>query len=147
MNQELIAERLKTVLQGALYNGVLTPYAAKSIEDGRSNYPVSNLITYCQDMKLKIAMFDLTTEDCFYPASILEVHKVLDLLMRRYNVDYKLIYRKTAVHYTAPKSLDEDTLKKIKADTYGKKSVAPLSIKTLLAVCDVIHCDLFFESN
>lgn len=147
MNQEQIAERLKTVSQGKLYSGNLTSYASKSIEDGRSNYPVSNLITYCKDMNLKMVMFDLTTEDCFYPLSVIDVHKVLDLLMRRYNVDYKLIYRKTAVHYTAPKSFDENTLKKMKDESKGKKSVAPLSIKTLLAVCDVIHCDLLFESN
>lgn len=147
MSQKQIAEKLKTVLQGATYSGTLTSYAAKSIEDGRSNYPVSNLITYCKDMNLKMVMLDLTTEDCFFPASILEVHAVLDLLMRRYKVDYKLVYRKTAVHYTAPKSFDESTLTKIKADADSKKSVAPLSIKTLLAVCEVIHCDLLFESN
>lgn len=147
MSQEQIAERLKIALHGAPYSGTLTSYAAKSIEDGRSNYPVSNLITYCSDMNLKMVMFDLTTEDRFFPTSILEVHKVLDLLMRRYNVDYKLVYRKTAVHYTAPKSFDECKLEKLKADSKNKKSVAPLSIKTLLAVCEVIHCDLLFESN
>lgn len=136
MTQTQIAERLTEALQGRTYVGSLTAYAAKSIEDGRSNYPVSNLITYCQDMNVRMVMFDLATEDCFYPTTILEVHQVLNLLMERYKVDYKLVYRKTAIHYTAPKSFDKNEA--------GK---APLSIKTFLAVCDVIHCDLRFESK
>ncbi len=147
MTQEQIAERLKQSVQDKAYTGSLTSYTVKSIEDGRSNYPVTNLIAYCQDMDLKLVMFDMATEDCFYPISVLEVHKVLDLLMKRYNVDYKLVYRKTAVHYTAPKSFDEKDLEKMKSDPKGKRYVTPLSIKTLLAVCDVIHCDLRFESN
>lgn len=147
MTQEQIAERIKAVCGNNGYSGNLTPYAVKSIEEGRSNYPASNLITYCQDMGLKLVMFDLVTEDCFYPESVLDIHRVLDLLMRRYNVDYKLVYRKTAIHYTAPKSLDEKDLEKMKASSKGTKYVAPLSVKTLLAVCDVIHCDLRFESN
>lgn len=147
MTQEQIAERIKTVSNDKGYSGNLTPYAVTSIIEGRSNYPVSNLITFCQDMNLKLVMFDLVTEDCFYPESVLEIHKVLNLLMERYNVDYKLVYRKTAVHYTAPKSFNEKDLEKMKASSKGSKYVAPLSIKTLLAVCDVIHCDLRFESN
>lgn len=136
MTQTQIAERLKQALQGKAYEGSLTSYAVKSIEDGRSNYPVSNLLAYCEDMNLQLVMFDLVTEDCFYPTSVLAVHKVLGLLMERYKVDYKLVYRKTAIHYTAPKSFDE-----------GSSVKAPLSIKTFLAVCDVIHCDLRFESK
>lgn len=147
MTQEQIAERIKTAGQEKDYTGSLSSYAVKSIEEGRSNYPASNLITYCQDMGLKLVMHDLVTEDCFHPESVLDIHKVLDILMRRYSVDYKLVYRKTAVHYTAPKSLDAKDLEKIKANPKGKKYVTPLSIKTLLAVCDVIHCDLRFESN
>lgn len=147
MTQEQVAEKIKAAASDKTYCGGLTPYAVKSIEDGRSNYPVSNLITYCQDMNLKIVMIDLTTEDCFYPTSVLDIHKVLDLLMKRYSVDYKLVYRKTAVHYTAPKSFDEKELEKIKTKPQGKKYLVPLSIKTLLAVCDVIHCDLRFESK
>lgn len=147
MTQEQIAERIKAASHNKKYCGSLTSYAVKSIIEGRSNYPASNLITYCQDMNLKLVMFDLVTEDCFYPKSVLDIHKVLDLLMRRYNVDYKLVYRKTAIHYTAPKSFDEKDLEKMKSDSNGKKYVAPLSVKTFLAVCDVIHCDLRFKSN
>ena len=144
MNQEQIAEKLKAVSQDREYRGSLSSYAAQSIISGRSNYPVSNLITYCQDLGLKFVMTDLATEDCFYPASVLDVHKVLNLLMDRYEVDHKLVYRKTAVHYTVPKSLVEEELEEIKAKSEGNKYVAPLSIKTLLAVCKVIHCDLSF---
>lgn len=147
MTQEQVAERIKAIARDKDYQGSLTPYAVKSIEDGRSNYPVSNLIVYCKDMNLKLMMIDLVTEDCFLPTSVLDVHKVLDLLMKRYNVDYKLVYRKTAIHYTAPKSFDEKDLKQIRANSKERKYVAPLSIKTLLAVCGVIHCDLRFESK
>lgn len=147
MTQEQVAERIKSVTLDIDYHGTLTPYAVKSIEEGRSNYPVSNLIIYCQDMNIRLTMYDMVTEDCFYPDSVLDVHKVLDLLMERYAVDYKLVYRKTAVHYTAPKTFDEKALEKMQSSSKRKKYVAPLSIKTLLAVCDVIHCDLCFEAK
>lgn len=146
MNQEQIAEKLKAISQDKVYKGGLSTYAVQSIRSGRSNYPVSNLITYCQDLGLKFVMIDLTTEDRFFPVSILGVHKVLNLLMDRYEVDNKLIYRKTAVHYTAPKSLVEEELEKIKSVSGSSKYVTPLSIKTLLAVCEVIHCDLSFDN-
>lgn len=144
MNQEQIAEKLKAVSQDKVYKGGLSAYAVQSIKSGRSNYPVSNLIAYCQDLGLKFVMTDLATEDCFYPSSVLDVHKVLNLLMDRYEVDHKLVYRKTAVHYTVPKSLVEEELEEIRAKSEGNKYVAPLSIKTLLAICEVIHCDLSF---
>lgn len=147
MNQEQIAEKLKAALKGNVYIGNLTTYAIQSIKSGRSNYPVSNLIAYCQDMGLKLVMTDMATEDCFYPNSILGVHKVLDLLMKRYEIDYKFVYRKTAIHYTPPKSLEPEELEKIRSTSNGNKYMTPLSIKTLLAVCEVIHCDLSFESN
>ena len=145
MNQEQLAQRIKTATNGATYTGGLTPYAVQSIELARSNYSVQNLISFCQDMKLKFVMTDMATEDRFYPESVLDVHKVLDLLMKRYNVDYKLVYRKTGVHYTPPKSLIPEELERIKGDVDSRKYVTPLSIKTLLAVCEVIYCDLTFD--
>lgn len=144
MNQEQIAVKLKAVSQDKVYKGGLSSYAVQSIVSGRSNYPVSNLLTYCSDSNIKFVMTDLATEDCFYPVSVLDVHKVLVFLMDRYEVDHKLVYRKTAVHYTVPKSLVEEELEEIKSKSDGNKYVTPLSIKTLLAVCEVIHCDLSF---
>ena len=144
MNQETIAERLAAVTKGKQYTGSLTPYAVQSILKGRSNYPIANLVTFCQDSDIRIEMSDMATEDCFYPESVLDVHKILDLLMKRYNIDYKLVYRKTGAHYTAPKSFDEAELEKMKAQQNDNRSVTPLSVKTLLAVCEVIHCDLRF---
>lgn len=145
MTQEQIAERLSAAAANREYSGNLTSYAIQSIGEGRSNYPVSNLIAYCNGLGLKLVMFDLATEDRFYPLSVLDVHRALNILMPRYKVDYKLVYRKTGVHYTAPKSLDEKELEKIQSAPNGKRFVTPLSIKTLLAVCDTIHCDLRFE--
>ncbi len=145
MNQEQLADRIKNAANGAAYTGVLTSYAVQSIELARSNHPVQNLITFCQDMSLKFVMTDMATEDRFYPDSVLDVHKVLDLLMRRYRVDYKLVYRKTRVHYTPPKSLIPEDIERLKEEADGRKYVMPLSIKTLLAVCEVIYCDLTFD--
>lgn len=144
MNQEQIADKLKEVLQGREYSGSLTSYAVKSIISGRSNYPVLNLITFCNDLGLKLVMTDMATEDCYDAHTILDVHKTLVFLMDRYEVDSKLVYRKTAAHYTVPKALEEKELAEIKSD--GNKYVTSLSIKTLLAVCEVIHCDLSFEN-
>lgn len=145
MNQEQLADKIKAASEGAAYKGDLTSYAVQSIEMGRSNYPVSNLITYCQDQNLQLVMKDMATEDCFYPDSVLDVHKTLDLLMRRYKIDPKLIYRKTGVHYTPPKSLIQEDLERMMSESDSRKYMIPLSIKTLLAVCDVIYCELSFN--
>ena len=143
MNQEQLADSLKSASGESSYNGTLTQYAVQSILSGRSNYPVANMLSYCSDMNISFCMMDKATEDCFYPTTILEVHKTLDLLMKRYLIDPKLVYRKTGVHYTSPKSLNEEDLKKIQGES-GQKYQVSLSIKTLLAVCEVIHCDLYF---
>lgn len=143
MTQEEIANKFQIALQGAQYTGQLTPYAVQSINEAKSNYPVSNLIQYCKDMNIQITMLDKATEDKFNPQSILEVHKFIDLLMKRYDVDPKLVYRKTGIFYTPPRSLDQEELDKLKSQ--GVRFATPLSIKTLLAVCEVIHCDLLFE--
>ena len=143
MNQEQLADILKSASGESSYNGTLTQYAVQSILSGRSNYPVANMLSYCSDMNISFCMMDKATEDCFYPTTILEVHKTLDLLMKRYLIDPKLVYRKTGVHYTSPKSLNEEDLKKIQGES-GQKYQVSLSIKTLLAVCEVIHCALYF---
>lgn len=134
MNQQELADKLKTCVEGQTYNGLLTRYAKESIEKSRSNYPVANLIAYCNGYGLKIVMTDETTEDRFCPKTILDIHKVIGLLMCRYNIDAQLVYRKTATHYSKPKE-----------DAKSAKHNSPLSIRTLLAVCEVIHCDLSFE--
>ena len=65
MNQEQVTEKLKELVGNKLYKGTLSSYAVESIKLGRSNYPVSNLLAYCNDFDLKVVMMDLTTEDCF----------------------------------------------------------------------------------
>lgn len=144
MNQQQLAERITDAMEGAVYSGSLTSYAAQSIESARSNYPVSNLMTYCQDSGLQLIMEDMATEDTFHPKTVFDIHYVLDFLMRRYLVDSKMVYRKTGIHYTPPKSLNTEDLES--QDTKeGRRYSTSLSVKTLLAVCEVIHCDLKFR--
>jgi len=147
MNKEQLAEQLKTLRNGKPFKGDgLTAYAIESIESGRSSYPVSNLLAYCAGLGLQMKLNDWATDDDIPVDTVLDVHKALDTLMKRYQIDYKLVYRYTGSHYTAPKSFDEEELKRLqsKGKEKGKKYVTPLSIKTLLDVCSVIHCELKF---
>lgn len=132
MTSEQIAERLKEAMSGQVYQGTLTAYSAQSIEQSRSNYPVNNLLKYCQDSNIQMVLMDYMTEDMFCPCSVDEVHGIIALLMNRWQIDYRLVYKKTGIWYTAPRKMA------------GKK-IAPLSIKTFLAVCETIHCDILFE--
>lgn len=147
MTVENLAAIIKTIVPYHIYVGDLSPYAVQSIETGRSNYPVQNLLTYLQDMKLRLVMKDMATEDCFEPVTVLDVHKVIRLLMDRYNIDNKLVYRKTGIHYTAPKNIRVDAKECSCKGEDDVKYMTSLSIKTLLAVCEVIHCDLLILSD
>lgn len=130
MNPEEIASSLKNLRSDLSYRGLLTDYAVHSIENAKSNYPVSNLIQYCKDRGIVMELQDGVTLDKFYPETILQVHDVLRLLMDRFQIDAKTVYRKTGVNYTFPNNKQ-----------------APLSIKTLLAVCETLHCKLSFKMN
>ena len=130
MTKEQLAVRIKEAANGRTYCGELSGYAISSIIEGRSSYPVSNLISYCNGIDIQFAITDINTDECYDIDDIMDVHNVVEMLMSRYMVDYKLVYRKTAVHYTAPKN-----------------GQAPLSINTLLAVCSVLHCKLDFVSR
>ncbi|MCM1296164.1 MAG: hypothetical protein NC311_11540 [Muribaculaceae bacterium] len=132
MNQARLTARLAEARGNRRYRGDLSDHVTLSIEEGRSNYSVTNLMTYCDDIGVRLVMEDMATEDRFYPGSVADIHGTLWLLMERYNVDRQLIYRKTARHYTVPKPQDD-------------KAGRSLSVVTLLAVCEVIHCDLRFE--
>ena len=127
MTKEQLADKLKEIRQDNRYSGNLSGYAARSIEESRSSYPVSNLIDYCKGTKLQMVMVDMATDEAYIVCEIMDVHEIIDMLMKRYNVDSQYIYRKTAVHYTAPKN-----------------GHAPLSVNTLLAVCSSLHCKIDF---
>lgn len=130
MNKESLTGRLRAATEGRKYVGGLSRYSLKSIEEGRSSYPISNLIAYCEGYGLGLEMTDMATEDRFYPKTVFDVHDTLRLLMERYDIDFQTIHRKTGTHYTP----------------YYKKEggKANLSVNTLLAVCEVIHCDISF---
>lgn len=94
-------------------------------------------------MNLIVIIVDETTEERYEIDSVMAMHNILSLLMDRYNVDAQLVYRKTAIHYTLPKVIEPGNKSKSKQKGEQKFS-ASLSVKTLLAVCEVIHSDILF---
>ncbi len=126
MNKEKLGIELSHKRNGNPIKG-LTKYAIKSIEEGRSSYPVTNLLVYCEALRLQMAITDLAMDETYPVDTIQEVHEVLQMLMQRWKVDDTDIYRKSGVHYTAPKG-----------------NTGSLSITTMLEMCKVLHCKLDF---
>lgn len=126
MNKEKLAIELTRMRNGNPVSG-LSDYAVESICKGRSSYPVANLLTFCQALSLQMVITDLATDESYPVDTIDEVHDVLQMLMKRWQIDDSCMYRKTGIHYTAPK---------------GK--TGSLSIVTMLAMCSALHCKLDF---
>lgn len=132
MNKEKLGILLTNIRNGRKIHG-LTHYAIQSIEEGRSSYPVANLLVYCEQLSVQFALTDLATDEVLLIDTMEQLHEALQMLMKRYQIDEKMIYRQTGVHYTAPKDENKN---------------GSLSINTLLAMCQVIHCRLdFIQSN
>ena len=130
MNKEKLGIELSHIRNGKPIYG-LTNYAIKSIDEGRSSYPVTNLLIYCEALSLQMVLTDMATDESYPVDNIQEIHDVLQMLMKRWQIDDALMYRKTGIHYTAPK---------------GK--TGSLSIVTMLAMCSVLHCKLdFIKTN
>lgn len=136
---EVLTERLNGALRGREYEGELSQYVRRSIVQGTSNYGVKNLIEFCNGAGLTFTMTDMATEEVFELDTVAKAHQTIDKLMKRYDVDCMLVYRKTACYYTLPR----------KKDGKGEERKYPesLSVKTLVAVCQVIHCELRFYPN
>lgn len=128
MTKEEIAIRLNQLQKGE-YAGKLSKYAVKSIEEGRSSYPVANLVEYCEGTGIRMVMTDMATDEIYETLNVMDVHKVICMLMERYDIDAKHIFMKTSIHYTAP-----------------KKDKSSLSVNTMLEVCQVLHCKIEFIS-
>ena len=129
MNKERLGAKLSHIRNGKSITR-LSKYVVKSIEDGRASYSISKLIVYCEELSLQMAITDLAFDEVYPVDTIFEVHDVLQMLMRRWNIDESMIYRKTGAHYTAP-----------------KYSASPLSINTMLSMCKVLHCKLDFVTK
>lgn len=130
MNKEKLGIELSHIRNGKPIQG-LTNYAVKSIDEGRSSYPVTNLLIYCEALSLQVVLTDMATDENYPVGNIQEIHDVLQMLMKRWQIDDALMYRKTGIHYTAPK---------------GK--TGSLSIVTMLAMCSALHCKLdFIKTN
>lgn len=126
MNKEQLGAVLSHLRGGSSVEG-LTKYAVKSIEEGRSSYPVANLMSYCEALSIQMAIKDMATDEIYPVDTVKEVHEVLQMLMKRWQISVSVIYQKANVHYTVPKA--------------GKNT---LSITTMLAMCKVLHCKLCF---
>lgn len=122
--------KLVQLRNGREVKGV-TWYVAQSIETARSSYSVAKLLDYCNGLSLRLTITDLAMDEPYQVSDMKEVHALLVELMERYDESAESVFRTTGVHYTPPKN--------------GKGS---LSITTLLAICDVLHCELgFVETN
>lgn len=130
MNKEKLGIELSHIRNDKPIEG-LTGYAVKSIEEGRSSYPVTNLLIYCEALSLQMVLTDMATDESYPVDNIQEIHDVLQMLMKRWQIDDSCMYHKTGIHYTAPK---------------GK--TGSLSIVTMLAMCSALHCKLdFIKTN
>ena len=141
MTEKQIAERLLEAIKGKTVYFSLSRNAVASIENGRNNYPVSRLLSYCNDTKLAMVMKDMATEESYTVHTVLEISRLLKMLMHRYKVGRCEILHKTGVCYTAPNLEDTDGRRCRK----GGRHYLSLTIRTLLAVCETIHCDILFE--
>lgn len=137
MTPQDIGIKLKEFTEGKDVQFDMSSFSVRSIENGDRNFSLNNLLAYCDYGGIQMSITDLNTEESWDVYSVFEIHKVLKLLMDRYNVDNKLVYRKTAMHYTPPKSFEGEDM--------NDRFRFALSIKTLLAVCEVIHCKLDFR--
>ena len=93
MTKEQLAARIKGATKDREYHGELSGYAIASITEGRSSYPVANLISYCNGLDLQFAITDINTDECYDIDDIMDVHNVIKMLMDRYMIDHKLVYR------------------------------------------------------
>lgn len=130
MTKEELGEKLAALRDGAKLDCDLSGYAIESIEFGRSSYPVSNLVSYCNASGIVFRLVDHNVGDGYQIHFVEDVHDVLALFMKRYDTDEKMLYRITGVHYTTPRN--------------GRAS---LSINTLLSVCRALFCDIVVEKE
>jgi len=125
MNRKQFTKMLGRIKLPQKYSGHLSGYAVQSIVKGRSSYPVSNLVEYCNGTGVRMTMTDMTTDEAYDIDKVENVHEVIGMLMNRYDIGVKRIFLETGVHYTPP-----------------NKQRSPLSIDTLLAVCSSLHCKI-----
>lgn len=139
MTPKQLADKLASARGNRKYSGELTSYVVSTIENGKSiKYPVVNLITYCEGCDLQFAITDMNTDESYDVDSVLDIHKILNYLMRMYGIKVNDIFQRIGVHYTPPKSLDENVLGDMEGYTTS------LSITTLLLMCSMLHCRLDF---
>lgn len=129
MNKEKLGVQLAFMRGSKTIDG-LTKYAIKSIEEGRSSYPVSNLLKYCKSIDRRMVFTDMATDESYVVDEIEEVHEVLQWLMDRWKIDEALMYRKTGIHYTAQKN-----------------STGSISITTMLSMLSALHVKLDFVKH
>lgn len=134
-----IVSDLNLIVSDKPYVGELTQYAVESIKTGRGNYPIANLMAYCEDMNVTVKLIDMNTDDEYPLIDQKNLHEILGGLMYHYNVTPTIILREGEVYYTPPGYNDEK--RKVEEEELT------ISVDTFMGVCDVLHCYLKFESE
>lgn len=121
------------------YSGDLSRYAIQSIREGRSNYNVVNLLDFCANSGREMYLIDRATEDAFKVSALRDIHQILSMLMKRYCITRRELCLKSKINYLMPNAED--------LKIGGAVCDIPISIKTLLAVCEAAHCEIAIHTK
>lgn len=126
MNKIELGKKLALLRGGRQIDGnTISAYSVKSIETGRSSYPVSNLFLYTDAIGLGVYVWDYNVDEHYRIGAVEDCHEIIDYLIAYNGADQKSM----GVRYTKPKD-----------------GQASLSIDTLLAILNHFHCLLQFDS-
>lgn len=103
MNKETIGAYLVKLRKNKVIKD-LSPHKIISVQTGRSSYPVSSLLAYCDNINVQVAITDIALNEVYPIDDITGMHDILAMLMERYHEDARSLFRKTGVTYTTPKS-------------------------------------------
>lgn len=128
MDRTELGKKLAVLRSGRqIDSGIISAYSVKSIETGRSSYPVANLFLYADAIGLGIYVWDYNIDEHYRVGAVEDCHELIGYLTA-YNGNGHGSIHSTGIRYTKPKN-----------------GQALLSIDTLLAILDHFHCLLQFE--
>ena len=127
MNRFELGQKLKK-LRGTkmLSNSVISANVIDSIENGKASYSVKKLLLYCGIAGISPAIYITLLDETRPIITVLDFHKAIARMLDIYNETPHSLYNKISINYTVPNA-----------------KASPLSIDTLLAICD--YCDSEFQ--